>query len=156
MATFVATVPYANIEFANDYFAEVVDKDAWLEADQAKRDAALAQATRTINTLNFIGRKTDPEQVNEFPRNDDDEVPQEVSIACCEVALAILRGLDLEAIHGNAGKSSEKVGDASVSYSGDGALKLLSENSNLPSTTAMRLLNEWLVDPRELDLERIS
>ena len=108
-----------------------------------------------MDDLHYIGRKEDPDQVREFPRSDDTEIPYEVAEACCEVAVALLSGKTLEEIEGSDGIASESVGDASTSYSEDGQRETLNKNGQLPSAQAYRLLRPWLINPRDIHLDRV-
>lgn len=158
MPAFQATVPYANEGFADLYFAEQVGPGttAWnLTANATKKTPALKMATNLIDTLHFIRRKAEAEQIREFPRSNDTDIPVEVAQACCEVAGALLRGKTLDAIAESDGVAAESVGDASVSFSDDGARELLNKSGQLPSPQAYRLLRPWLVKPERINLERV-
>jgi hypothetical protein len=71
------------------------------EASRAgQKLSALAFATRKINNLPFPGKKLVPTQANAFPRQykqpngewyEVTDVPEEVKMACCEEALAIMK-----------------------------------------------------------------
>ena len=52
--------------------------------------SALKQATDHIDNHEFFGVKTDDTQYLKFPRNLSTDIPKNISIACCEEALAIL------------------------------------------------------------------
>lgn len=154
MAT-TPTTPYADEVFADTYFGERLDAESWDSAASPLRLKALKQATHDVDNLNFVGGKTDPDQANEFPRRGDTVVPVEVQEACCEQAIALLEGLSAKKIHRKAGISSESVGDASRSYGPGGRTQLLAENLGLSSQEAMRKLHEWMVDPRDVTVERV-
>ncbi len=153
----VATVPYATESEADVHFGERTDTSAWDSAASPDKVKALKEATRIIDDLNYVGEKNDPvNQVREFPRNDDTVVPEEVQRATAEVAIALLQGDNLNAINNTVGKTAESVGDASVSYDKGARQRLLAVNFGLPSAEAARLLREWIIDPREVDLERVG
>jgi hypothetical protein len=147
-------VPYADEAYAIAYFAQRLGTDAFDAGSSTNRVKGLKQATLLIDTLNFIGSKTDQAQANEFPRNGDTLVPEEVKQACCEQALALLLGQSLEAGVAARRLASVSVGDASESYR-DG-IDGLGENAGLTSATAGRLLMPWLSSPREIILERVG
>jgi len=93
----------------------VVDIAAWTAATSAQKEAALEEASDSIDGLMLKGWKYDPDQAREFPRRPDiaartrpddseiyyqsstlpdySEVPAEVEAACCLEALAILEGV---------------------------------------------------------------
>lgn len=86
--------PYADIAFANTYFTDRLNTTAWDNATLTNQDKALKTSTRAIDNLNFAGDKTDPAQENQFPRGDDALVPLPIQQACCELAYALLDGVD--------------------------------------------------------------
>lgn len=158
MPTFQATVPYADENFADQYFEEKVgpSRKAWNKSsNQALKTPALKEATRLVDTLHYIGRKADNEQARAFPRDNDTEIPYVVAAATCEVAARLLDGDTLEEITASDGVASESVGDASVSYSEQGRREVLEKNGQLPSQQAYRLLRSWLVNPRRRRIERV-
>lgn len=158
MPAFQATIAYADETFANKYFGESTGPNAetWADAaNQAKKTPALKQATRIMDDLHYIGRKAKEDQISEFPRGNDEEIPYEVAEACCEVAVALLSGKTLEEIEGSDGIASESVGDASTSYSEDGQRETLNKNGQLPSAQAFRLLRPWIVNPRDIHFDRV-
>lgn len=161
-AEIVATVPYCDEIEAQAYFNERLGASAWDDADSADQLKGLKMATRLIDTLCFIGRKYDPSQEREFPRDVTDEVtalgdiPQTVKDACAEITLALLKGLDPEDLISATGITSEAVGDASRSYADRGRQAILDENEGVPSVIAGRLLREWICDPRMVDLDRVG
>lgn len=55
-----ATIPYADVAYATAYFADRLNTDPWDDSASNKQLAALRQATRAIDILNFAGDKHDP------------------------------------------------------------------------------------------------
>ena len=153
----MATVPYIDVATAtSECFAERLFTSAWDNADPADQLKALQMATLVIDTLNFIGSKAGGEdQVREFPRDDDTEIPLEVQQATCECALALLQGRSLEKLAENSGILAESTGDASVSYDERGLEKILDDNLGLPSPMAARLIREWVVDADVITIDRV-
>src|ERR1043166_2427918 len=139
--SFQATVPYADLNYANTYFDERLQTTIWDKATDLARNKALKSATRFINQLNLIGTKTTQDQVNEFPRLGDDTVPDEVCQACCELALSFLSGNPLSELGDQAGVTSTSVGDASTSFGPRGKQTVLDQNLGCPSPEAARLLS---------------
>ncbi len=154
MATYVATIPYADRAYADMYFSERLKAELWTGATDDNKDKALKMATRIIDTLNFVGFKNDFDQIREFPRNGEASIPTEAIDACCEVAMELLRGNTLEKMMAAIGISSESIGDASRSYEAGGALQLLDANLGLPSQMAARYLSIWLKDEEVFDIVR--
>jgi len=89
--------PYADTEFGDDYFENILNTAAWdSETDDDIKTKALKEATIWIDGLNFKGQKADATQENQFPRGTDTEVPAAIKEACCDMALALLDGMDVE------------------------------------------------------------
>lgn len=156
---YVAIVPYADLAFATAYFADRLGSDAWTNAaDDATRTKALKQATLAIDQVPFVNEKCDEDQAREFPRTDecDDGIPNEVSMACCEVAIAYLEGKTPSKLDKSAGRSSESVGDAAVAYEGGrGKAGAYDEFGGLPSRAAAQYLAPWMADDNGIDLTRV-
>lgn len=150
----MATTSYADPAFAESYFSERLDADAWDDASTTTQLKALKQATREMDVFEYAGFKTDAEQPNEFPREGDTDVPIEVQQACCEVAIALLEGQTLSKAFKKQGITSEGVGDASVSYGESGGAAGFEASGNLPSMQAYRLLREFLADQSEFEILR--
>jgi hypothetical protein len=122
---------YGTLAQANEYFNNRLHEQAWYDAPAADRPKALIKATQIIDNLNYKGEKaavvavmydsdwneldaTDEEirdanlaQPLEFPRGDDTAVPDEILIACWEVAYALLDGVDPDLDVENLGVSSQ-------------------------------------------------
>jgi len=90
------TDPYCGISFADEYFETRYPSTVWDDASDTDKLKVLYQATRLIDNLNFAGDKYDDDQELEFPRGDDTEVPNNIKLATCELAYALLDGADPE------------------------------------------------------------
>lgn len=157
MSEYQPLVPYASQAFANGYFADRTNCAAWTGATDSQKSAALAHATRHMNTLPYAGFKSgDINCEYEFPRNGDDTIPYEVSCACCEEALAILSGITIEGLQGKAGVASKSIGDVSTSYSGLGPGELLVQNRGFLSSVSLRLMALWMRDDDSFFLDRVN
>lgn len=152
---YVSIIPYADLVFANAYFAERTETEFWDLSDDATKQKALCEATRYIDTLPFIGQKTDFEQKREWPRDGDTDWPYDVSEACAEAANEIIRGRSLGAQQTKAGVASESVGDASVSYAGDAASSSLGINEGVIGPLVYRFLAPWLEDRDSFRIVRV-
>ncbi len=151
------TVEYITEADADIHFGEKTNTSVWDNTASPDKVKALKEATRLIDDLNFVGEKNDPiNQVREFPRNDDVVVPEEVQRATAEVAIALLAGTTLTSLNSTVGKTAESIGDASVSYDSGGRQRVLATNLGLVSPEAARLLREWIIDPREIEFERVG
>lgn len=115
----ISTTIYGSVSDANTYFSTRLYED-WSGQPEAKQFAALLSATRSIELLDgrglLYGTKADPDQELAFPRDGQDEVPEEVLIAVYEEAAERLRGRDpsieLEQIQ----VTSENAGGRVASY----------------------------------------
>jgi hypothetical protein len=103
---------YIAVADAQIYFQSKLMVAAWDRATFDQQQRALYEATRTIDSLKLIGSKADRDQVLRFPRmnqlaEDTDPgsetygeliptVPTDVKEACCDIALALLAGVDPE------------------------------------------------------------
>lgn len=135
---------------ATTYFSGRLNTDAWDTAVSGDRTKALTQATTIINQLNFLGEKTDENQDNQFPRNEDASIPSDIKNACAEIALALLDGIDPE-------KEFELASIQQHSFGGTKAVKnIIPEHigAGVPSITAWRFLRPYLRDMYSIQLDR--
>ena len=146
---------YITLADGNDYFREnKVHTDAWDAATDVKKAKAANEATARINRLNFRGSKTDAEQANQFPRDGDVAVPQNIKDACAELAYALLDGVDPDREAANLSVSAEGFSGARTTY--DRSFVPEYVKAGIPSQTAWNYLLPYLLDPREVDVGRIS
>jgi len=151
---------YISVDDADTYFETRLAADNWTDADDDIKLSALTMATQNIDRLNFMGFKSDPDQTNKFPRiysADDDpetDVPEEIIVACCEEALALLNGKeverDLEAININ------HVTMGRTSYGKDVSFIPEHLTSGIASALAWQYLKPFLRDPRSVVMQRIN
>lgn len=144
---------YATVEDGTTYLADRLFAGAWDSATDADKTKALAHATKIIDTLRYKGSKAETDQLNEFPRDDDTEVPTPIVEASIEIALALLDGIDPE-------KEYEQLRLGSQSY---GAVKSTYRENNIthivagvPSITAWRLMLPYLDLNFEVTLHRVD
>lgn len=78
------------------YFDNHLTASEWNDATTAQKTAALVQATRQIDKLNFFNTKTSTTQPFEFPRNSEVNVPDDIRYATYEEALMLLKGFEHE------------------------------------------------------------
>ena len=130
---------YCTIEEANEYFAGRLHAESWGETSEADKEKALRQATRSIDRMPLMGKKTDLHQPLAFPRYPDTEIPEAVKEACCEEALALLeRGNSQRRKLQQEGVQSFTLGNMSETYAPGGGRGLLSQE-------AKELLRPWLL-----------
>lgn len=146
--------PYTDSGTATEYFATRVGSDAWDEAESTDKDKALAHATRIIDALNFLGQKLDPTQENAFPRFGQTEVPADIINACCEIAYALLDGINPELELENLSQTMTNYASVKTTFNRD----VLPEHivAGVPSSVAWRYLKPWLQDSRSIKTVRAS
>jgi len=127
---------------------------AWECASASEQTKAIAMATNIIDRLNYLGCKTDAAQVNQFPRLDDTDIPQDVKNATSEIALALLDGVEPELEYENLQLRSQGIGTARSNFNKTPPPP--HTVAGIPSVTAWRYLMPYLRDPNELDIFRIS
>lgn len=149
-------VPYADRTFAAAYFAQKVGAEKFTTATPEAQNAALCHATRHMNTLAYSGLKIDIESEYEFPRNDSNTIPYEVSCACCEEALAVLQGNILEKMQKDGvGLSGETIGDVQKQYKTSRMNAVLGENRGFLSPVSLRLMSLWMRDDDTFIMDRV-
>lgn len=174
-------VPYIVADDAEVYFVGRFVSDAWDGADDTKKTKALIEASNRIDRLNYTGQRTadynriktglDPDnpgvtisnimlpapldgQTREFPRNGYDVVPQDVLAACCEIAYALLDGVDPEIEMQNL--STVQHGFAALQETYDPRIVNMAFKHGIPSMTAWNYLLPYLQDPCEVATRRVS
>jgi hypothetical protein len=133
---------YLTAAEADIYFADHLNAGLWLTATTSDKDKALAMSTRLIDTLNYRGSKTDPDQENQFPRGENSYTPLEVGWACAEIALRYLEGFNPTKERENLVVTSERIDSISSSY--DGKYKEQWRMSGVPSIEAWNYLLPFL------------
>jgi len=136
------------------WFESRVGADAWDDASDADQTKALAHATKIIDSLNFLGEMTSSTQIHQFPRYEDTSYPDDIISACCEIALALLDDVDMEAEVENMRMISQGYGSARSTY--DPTLGPEHIRAGVPSATAWRYLRPYLRDPQAIKLSRGS
>ena len=168
---------YATTAEAQAYFDARLHEQAWSDASQGDREKALIAATRIIDRLNFKGYKAtvytylaslddvalaDQAEINaasaaqelQFPRDADTEIPDEILIACYEIAYALLDEIDPDTELENLAISSHGYASVRTTYS-------RSHNppehldAGVPSATAWRYLRPFLREPGGITLSRV-
>ena len=145
---------YLTIAEASEYFSKRLNTDPWDDATTANRTKALEQATTIIDRLNFLGDRAEDNQVTEFPRGDDTEVPADIKKATAEIALALLDGVDPELEFENLNMTAHKYGPAQSNYQRD--TLPIHTLAGVPSITAWRFLVPFLRDQQCIALDRCS
>lgn len=123
MAIIVGTNSYITISECNDIMAGFLNTTEWDNATDTVKEKALRQACSMMNTLNYIGTKTDSTQKLEFPRLfvsqggglKDVGVPDDIKTGQAQMALCLLKpnmankvGIKSESVDGVGSVTYEK------------------------------------------------
>ena len=144
---------YLTVIEAQTYFSTRLGTESWDEATLTDREKALAMATRCINRYNYLGEKADSSQENQFPRGEDTEVPEDIKIACSEIALSYLDGIDPGLELENLNIVHQGVDTAKTTYNRDFAAEHLA--NGCPSAIAWMYLKPYLRDSQNISLSRV-
>jgi len=174
---------YSTVADANTYFDGRLYSTVWSAASTPDKTKAMEQATRIIDRLNFAGEKhaahlvrfsltgrNDFEisltlaqqalvldagltQATEFPRGDDTTVPEDIFLACYEIAIALLDGVNPDEEFNDLGVVSE--GYSSVRTTYDRTTVPEHTNAGIPSATAWRYLKPYLRSGHGVKLSRV-
>lgn len=145
---------YADISTAETYFAGRLETEPWDSASDTDKEKALTQATNAIDRLNYKGEKTDSDQDNQFPRDNDSEVPDYIINACCELALTFLDGVDQEHEFNNMRVTSQSIDNVKTTY--DRFSQPENILAGIPSIEAWRYLLPYLRDTKSVRRRRIT
>lgn len=145
---------YADIEYANEYFMGRLFGQQWFSFQENQRKQALVQAVISIDALNYLGNKTDQDQKLEFPRNGDTEVPEAIMQASCEIALSLLKGVDLELQAEEVSITSQRVSGFQTNYDTDKVN--LRKVAGIPSQVAWLKIYPYLDTQGEVKVSRVN
>ncbi len=134
---------YGTVEEADQFFGARLHADVWTNATTELKEKALFGARCLIDDLDFLGQKSAIDQVLEFPRQPDTEVPERVRKAAYLVAAELLDGkipeLELESL----AVTSETIASVKTMY--DRSLGPIEHLINMiPSPEAWNLLRPLL------------
>lgn len=158
---------YGSLVEANRYFDNRLRSQYWTEACTDDKKRALVEATNIIDSLNYAGMKADSEQLHQFPRATtpanfpnpiasvvDVTVPKDIDMACYEIAIQLLSGVDPDLEIENLANHSQGFSTARTTY--ERAFVLDHIAAGVPSAKAWRLLKAYLRDPRNVVLSRVN
>ncbi len=140
---------YGSYLLSVDYFFGYSD---WGSLTNIKQLAALMRASRAIDALNFEGTKTYGPQPQQFPRNGNYDIPQDIINATYEEALALTDGIDPQTEQSELNVTSEGIGTARQTY--DRAFVLPNVRAGIMSPIAWGFLTPYLQEIRELNISR--
>lgn len=116
---------YSDLDTANEYLAADFNAAKWrAETDEDQLKRAIVSATRTLDSMAWLGTKTDPDQLNAFPRTgmglsdiSDDEIPQEIVDANALLARHIHDGSFIpSAVTLGSNVKRQKAGSVEIEY----------------------------------------
>jgi hypothetical protein len=172
------TSMYGSLAEANAYFLTRLHSEAWDNSTAGNQTKALYTATRCIDRLNYKGYKhtvylvleaadeyedvewsarctAELAQALEFPRDSDTTVPEDIEIACYEIAFALLDGVDPDLELENLGVTSQGYGGVKTAYNRD-QQPIEHLLHGIPSAMAWRILKPFLRDGRSISTVRIN
>lgn len=145
---------YIDEYWANQYFDTRLNTRAWDNADSGDKPKALIMATRIIDRLNFAGDKNSATQELQFPRDTDTEIPDDIKIACAEIAIELLDGVDPNKEFEDLAIVTHRYAEVVTTY--DRSVVQEHLVAGVPSATAWRYLKPYIRDNRFVTVSRIS
>lgn len=145
---------YMTVLEGDTYFQTRLNSTPWTSASTADKTAALTMATEAIDRLNYLGSKTDSSQVNQFPRDADTAVPDDIKKASAEIALALLDGFDIELEFEQLNMVSQGYSNVRSTY--DRSSPPVHIVAGIASSVAWRYLLPYLRDVNTFTVNRVS
>ena len=154
---------YDTFANADTYFGTRLHVVAWTESTDSDKTKALAEASARIDRLRFKGVKVDGAQDLAWPRylTKDDETdttetvtPNDIKIACYEIAFSLLDGVDPDMEFENLAVSSQGFSSVRNTYTRREAPEHIAVG--IPSAFAWRYLKPWLTVGNVVKLRRVS
>jgi len=144
---------YLTVEEASAILGERLNVDTWTSASYADKTKALKQSTQIVNKFRYIGDKLSITQSNEFPRQDG-ILPEDVKLACCLIALALLDNTNPEAEQARINVVQRSVSTIKTTY--DRSFNPEYLRNGVPSSEAWGLLKQYMADSGSVRLNRVS
>ncbi|MFA5758515.1 MAG: DnaT-like ssDNA-binding protein [Clostridia bacterium] len=151
---------YDTLDNADTYFSTRLHVSSWTSATAADKTKALEEATRRIDRLRFRGNKVLDTQELEFPRyygdeaDGTEEIPDDIKIACFEIAFSLLDGHDPEQELQNLTVERRTFVQVTTVYRDNMILDHLA--SGIPSALAWSYLRPYLARTNSMTLYRKS
>ena len=145
---------YITAAEGDTYFSNRLNTDPWVDSSTAEKNAAINMATDAIDRLNYLGKKTDEAQVNQFPRDADIVVPDDIKDACAEIALKLLDGVDPELEFENLNMVAQGYANVRSTYDRTRAPEHIV--AGILSITAWRKIKPYLRDVYSTAVHRVS
>jgi protease II len=145
---------YSTTSEADVYFNTLrLNSAAWTDAITSDKQKALYEATRLIDVLSFRGKKTDLDQELEFPRDGETEIPNNIVLACYEIAFSLLDGVNTE--YEQDKLRIQNSGYANVRTTYDTNITDIAKRHGIPSHRAWSYLLPYLAESRSVNLRRV-
>lgn len=142
---------YVSVTSANDYFNQRLRTTEWTLASTEDKLKALIQATSILDDLNYITPGATPDHA--FPQQGSTTVPTNILKACCEIANALIKGVDPDMEVMSSNITETKIDGASVKMNGKTFAHF---QYGVPSVLAWRYLVPYLKIGADIKLERID
>ena len=111
---YVSATSYLSLADSADIMSASDDHSTWDSKSDDVKKIILNQASIAVdNMLSYKGKKTDKDQLLEFPRDDAKTIPTGIKLAVCTLALKFV-GADAFTSSGEI--QSEKIGKLAITY----------------------------------------
>lgn len=144
---------YGTVAEGDTFFETVMNPDAWENATDNEKIAALTTASRLIDTFRYSDSKADPDQELQFPRGDDTEVPEKIEQAAYYIAERLLDGFDIDEHFEELNTLKAQIGSVSETKNSKPMPKHL--YFGVPSYAAWNLICQYF-DREQLTLIRVT
>ena len=144
---------YCSLSNANDIISTFIDSESWDSATDTNKNKALSEATRIIDSLNYIGNKYNSNQDGQFPRGDNADLPNDIIMACAIIAFDLINGVDPEIERENLRLRKAEIGDIKSTYD----TLLVSQHFMLGVTSAraFRYIKPYLRDFTSVRIRKV-
>lgn len=145
---------------ADTYFINRLYVQDWTDSSSATKTKALTEASQRIDRLRFRGEKVDDDQDLEFPRyygdeaDGTEEIPDDIKIACYELALALIQERDPEIELENLVVLKRSFANVSTTYRDDAVSEHIA--SGISSILAWQYLKPYLAYCKIINVYRKS
>lgn len=143
---------YVTVNEANTFFANRLKTEVWNDSSFEDRRKSLIQATGRIERLNFAGSRYNANQILQFPRGVDTEIPEDIKIATFLIAIKLLDEIDIDTEIDNTMMNANGYHQARTSYD----RSYIQEHilAGIPSAEAWQHLKPYLASYRDLEILR--
>lgn len=145
---------YGSLSKANRYFDNRLRAEIWQDSSSEDKMKALNESTSIIDSLNYVGCKSSNDQKFQFPRSGGTAVPLDVEVACYEIALKLLEGMDPELEVSNLAAEVRIFAGVRTAYNRTFALDHI--RAGVVSQKAWTLLLPYLNNGRTINLCRVD